>query len=176
MPKLLATFLMICVLSFPLQSGEGPLIENRLNYMLGSFDVVNKNLKPGTRDYHERAFRIEATPIFEGNGIQTKWYEADSGAWFGTVISDFGHFPKHMKTLWYAEAKREWQINHFDLSSHDDAGGITVIKEGKDQFGTFQSKRIHEPTETGFKYVHLRKYPGTEWFIVDQFIATRRPS
>lgn len=133
---------------------------------VGRFAVTNWVMS-GPGDFQELHFTIETEITLGGAGVRTAWFEGEDGAFFGEVTRTLDPGSGEVIQHWFAARTESWSTTRqaWDVS----VAGHSTLFSGEDGFGEFEARSIttHLP-EGGFDWTIERRYPGTEWFLVDR--------
>ncbi len=136
----------------------------------GRFAVTNWVMR-GPGQSVELDFLVDTRPVLDGQGIRTVWREAGTGRFFGeltrTQDPETGELVQH----WYAANGQVWSQTRRRIEIV--AGGYDEAFEGEDPFGAFEARVRTRHGPDGYRWTIERRYPGTDWFVVDRGEAVR---
>jgi hypothetical protein len=172
------TFLLVAVLLSitDLQDGSGsaqPQDEIARDYMarfeptIGQWRVQNWVVQsPG--EFTMLEFNIEVTSTLDGLGLQTHWRQGDDNDYFGYVVQTFNPSTQMLDQHYFNVATSMWSSTVQDLTF--DQAGYGTSFTGEDQYGPFEARTRTTmlPDGAGFDWTIERKYPGTDWFMIDR--------
>jgi hypothetical protein len=157
-------------------STEASVRQQAMDYMqpfasqIGEWNVTNWLMStPGAFD--EKHFVVRVGWEFDGLGLRSDWYSVnDSGAagrWFGVVIQTYNPASGEVEQEYFAGDRSTWIESRQVLELHDDGFGTTF--SGADDYGPFDARTRTRYLETGgFDWTIERRYPGTDWFVIDR--------
>ncbi|WP_291844155.1 hypothetical protein [Maricaulis sp.] len=133
---------------------------------LGRFAVANWVMS-GPGEMSELHFTVETGLVLGGQGVRTIWREAGTGAFFGELTrvldAETGEVVQH----WFAAARGEWAVTRQALEFAPDGHGSEF--SGEDGFGPFDARtRTRHNADGSYVWTIERRYPGTNWFLVDR--------
>ncbi len=176
---MILTLLAACVLIFepgsPVKSSAGritqaeevdPSLADHFGPELGRFAVSNWVMS-GPGEETELHFTIETELALGGQAVRTMWLEAGSGAFFGELTrvldTETGEVVQH----WFAAASGNWAVTRQVLSFEPDGHGSAF--SGEDRFGAFEARtRTTYNADGSYSWTIERRYPGTDWFLIDR--------
>lgn len=175
---------LLMLLAIPLVGSTAQTVEDpdasrafiaKLAYMVGQWEMANRNLDPATQSYIEQRFFVETRYIFDKLGLEHAWRDAETGEWFGTVLVTYDASKKQVVTKFFSRGSASWSENEVPVSI-DAEGNTEVRHDDKDSFGAFETIQTHtRVSDDEYHYENKRKYAGTDWFVVDSFVAKRIP-
>ena len=170
----LAVFGLVLSAAGPAQAQDASHSETRstsvtledLQPTLGSWQVTNW-LMTGPGQMEEHAFTIHIAEDLGGRGLRTDWFSLE-GEYVGTVLQTLRADGDGLDQLYYAAAQDSWVISEQRPERRDNGFGTAF--EGEDQFGPFEarSQTVFLPDGRGFDWTIERRYPGTDWFVIDR--------
>lgn len=133
---------------------------------LGHFAVTNWVLS-GPGELAVLHFTVETGRALGGEGVRTIWRDAADGAFFGELTrvldSDTGEVVQH----WYAAARGEWSVTRQTVRFEPDGHGSAF--SGEDGYGAFDARtRTTYNADGSYGWTIERRYPGTNWFLIDR--------
>jgi hypothetical protein len=150
--------------------------QQALDYMhvfaaqIGDWSVTNWLMRsPG--EYDEKHFVIRVRSEFDGLGLRSDWYLADeqgrAGAWFGAVIQTYNPASGEIEQEYFSGDQSNWIESRQVLELHDNGFGTSF--SGADDYGPFDARtRTVYRDGDGFDWLIERRYPGTDWFVIDR--------
>lgn len=152
----------------PAQQAETarPVLVEHLAPEFGRFAVTNWVMS-GPGEMAELHFTVETGPVLGGDGVRTIWRDAADGVFFGelTRVQDpqTGEIVQH----WYAAARGEWSVTRQAVSLAPD--GHRSEFSGEDAYGAFDARTRTTYNDDGsYGWTIERRYPGTDWFLIDR--------
>ncbi len=142
---------------------------------IGRWAVVNSVMTgPGTLE--EQDFIVETAQIFDGLGVRTDWYDAETGNFFGEVIRSYNPASGVVDQLYFAGKRSSWSTTAQTVTFSET--GYTTAFSGADQFGAFdaRSQTTYLPDHGGYDWTIERRYNGGDWFVVDRGEARPFPA
>ena len=139
---------------------------DQLSGEIGRFDVTNWVMS-GPGDVRELHFVVETEAVLGGAGVRTVWRTAPDGDFFGELTRSLDPQTGEVVQHWYAARSGTWsqarQIVQFDASGH----GASF--SGEDGYGPFEARtRTMRTDGGGYRWTIERRYPGTDWFLIDR--------
>jgi hypothetical protein len=121
-------------------------------------------------------FNIEVSATLDGLGLQTHWRRGEDSEYFGYVVQTFNPRTEMIDQHYFNVATSAWSSTVQDLTF--DQTGYGTSFNGEDQFGVFEARTRTSILSdgAGFDWMIERKYPGTDWFLIDRGEARPMPS
>jgi len=134
---------------------------------IGRWDVVNSVMK-GPGELATLYFVVETSPAFDGLGIKTDWYVAESGKFFGQVIRTYNPATAKIDQHYFAAGSSTWSATSQDVKFDETGYGASF--SGADRFGSFdaRTKTTLLPDGAGYDWTIERRYEGGDWFVIDR--------
>ncbi|MFY0637250.1 hypothetical protein [Maricaulis maris] len=143
-----------------------PSLADRLAPELGRFAVINRVVS-GPGEMAELHFTVDTRPALGGQGVRTVWRDAEDGAFFGELTRILDPETGEVVQHWFAAARGEWAVTRQAVRFLADGHGSEFT--GEDGFGAFDARtRTTHNADGSYGWTIERRYPGTEWFLVDR--------
>tara|TARA_R110000868_G_scaffold257504_2_gene514665 strand:+ start:5328 stop:5852 length:525 start_codon:yes stop_codon:yes gene_type:complete len=132
----------------------------------GRFRVINW-LWSGPGVTREVRFTLETAPALDGAGLRTQWRDAETGSFVGELTRTQDPASGEWVQHWFSAASGQWSVTRQSVQVYEDGYGTAF--SGEDGHGPFdvRTRTTHLATG-GYDWIIERRYPGTDWFVVDR--------
>ena len=162
----------------PQEPAPAEIARNHISHFepaVGRWSVVNTVMKgPGVQeDLH---FIVETAETLDGLGVKVDWYEAETGAFFGSIIRTYNPASGEVDQHYFAASSSNWSTTAQNIVFDED--GYHTSFSGADQYGSFdaRTKTTFLPKHGGYDWTIERRYEGGDWFVIDRGEARPLPA